>query len=332
MTKARFIFHRLNDLPRSLARVEIISGLAAEGELMALVGPPAAGKSAVGILLASSIANGRAFPGRTVQPGTVVYVAAERERETTRRLLAAGNQNAPIHISGARPALGDPADINELIKTLKNIQVNEEEPIRLIVLDTAAKCFRDLDENSARDVGRAIEGLARISEAIPTALIVLLHHTDKGGRTMRGSSALLGAVDVELTIKTDRASHRLVVTKANAVAERQVLPFRLATIGSGDGEEVISAIEKELSPEAANDQGAPPKRLPRDALTALRALESIGGAGDYERWRDAVYLAYGDRNPSTKRKAFNEARNRLEEDGAIEVVGSTVSVRSVTTA
>ncbi|TAM96011.1 MAG: AAA family ATPase, partial [Rhizobiaceae bacterium] len=165
----RFIFHRLNSLPRPPIRTEIVSGFAAAGEMIALVGPPGTGKSAIGVLLASSVAAGTPFLGRTVRRGTVVYVAAERRIEAERRLLAGGDSELPIYVSGARPALANADDVDDLINGLAAIESAAESPIRLVIFDTAAKCFRGLDENSARDVGMAVEGLTRIGEAVPTA-------------------------------------------------------------------------------------------------------------------------------------------------------------------
>lgn len=322
----RFVFYRLNDLPQPPMRREIVTGFAAEGELIALVGPPGAGKSALGVLLASCVASGATFLGRQVTRGSVVYVAAERRIESERRLLASGSIHQPIYVSGARPALANPDDVAELISSVRAITADAELPVRLIIFDTAAKCFRGLDENSARDIGLAAEGLARIGEAFPSAFLVLLHHTDKAGRGMRGSSALLGSVDLEVTIKSGGAGPRLEVTKANAVPEGQSLPFRLVPIRDADGQEVISARASEVEAAAANDSMRCGK-LPSDARTALHCLEErLKGTGDVESWRNIVYAAFGNRTGTAKRVAFNKAKKRLVDDRLINIDGNTVSV------
>lgn len=319
----RFVFYRLNDLPRPPMRREVVTGFAAEGEVIALVGPPGAGKSALGVLLASCVASGATFLGRQVKRGSVVYVAAERRMESERRLLASGSIDQPIYISGARPALANPDDVAEFISSVQAIDA--ELPVRLIIFDTAAKCFYGLDENSARDIGLATEGLARINEAFPSAFLSLLHHTDKAGRGMRGSSALLGAVDLEVTIKGGGAGPRLEVTKANAVPEGQSLPFRIVPIRAANGQEVISARASEVEATAANDSTRGGK-LSRDARTLLRCLEGMSGAGDVETWRTAVYAAFGDRTGAAKRVAFNKSKSRLIEECLIDIDGNTVSV------
>lgn len=321
----RFVFHRLNDLPRPPIRREVVTGFAAEGEVIAIVGPPGTGKSALGVLLASCVASGATFLGRQVKRGSVVYIAAERRIESERRLLASGSIEQPIYVSGARPVLANPVDVAELISSMQAIASDVEFPIRLVIFDTAAKCFLGLDENSARDIGLAVEGLARIGEAFPRAFLCLLHHTDKAGHGMRGSSALLGSVDLEVTIKSGSAVARLEVTKANAVPEGQSLPFRLVSIRAADGQEVISARASEVEAAAANESMRGGK-LPSDARTALRGLESLGGVGDVESWRKVVYTAFGGRTGTAKRVAFNKAKNRLVDDHLINIDGNTVSV------
>lgn len=322
----RFVFHRLNNLPRPPVRREVVTGLAAEGEVIALVGPPGTGKSALGVLLASCVSSGTTFLGRQVKRGSVVYIAAERRLEAERRLLAGGSIDQPIYISGARPALASSDDVGELISSVEIIGKEAEYPVRLIIFDTAAKCFRGLDENSARDIGLAAEGLARIGEAFPSAFLGLLHHTDKAGHGMRGSSALLGAVDLEATIKSGGAGPRLEVTKANAVPEGQTLPYRLVPIRTADGQEVISARASEVQSTAAANDSTRGGKLPSDARTALRCLEGMSGAGDVEGWRNVVYAAFGDRTGAAKRVAFNKAKKRLVDDRLINIDGSTVSV------
>jgi hypothetical protein len=73
---------------------------------------------------------------------------------------------------------------------------------KLIVIDTLARCFEKGDENSTQDMNAFVNGCERLRSEFPGASTLVVHHTgktlEKGGR---GSSALLGAVDIEFTAK-----------------------------------------------------------------------------------------------------------------------------------
>ena len=71
---------------------------------------------------------------------------------------------------------------------------------KLIVIDTLARCFDKGDENATKDMNAFVNGCERLRSEFPGASTLVVHHTgkslEKGGR---GSSALLGAVDIEFT-------------------------------------------------------------------------------------------------------------------------------------
>nr|WP_173009409.1 AAA family ATPase [Methylobacterium sp. P1-11] len=309
-----------------MPRSETIFGLAAAGEVVALVGAPSSGKSALATLAARALSDGSPFLGRPVLRGATIYVAAERAGEVERRLRAAAAPDAAIYVSGSRPQLAEPSSIEELVRAIMAVAEVEPLPIRLIILDTAARCFHGLDENSSRDMGFAAEGMARILDEVPTATLVVVHHMDKLGSSMRGSTALLGAVDLELTVRGSGAIRRLEVTKANAVAEGQRLPFRLTVRKAHDGLDVIAA---EAADETGRDGGSKvASRLSPDAQKALDALRDLmtGGMVTFEAWRDATKVRFGDRSPHSKRQAWSKVHRLLLDDGHVVLDGQNVSV------
>jgi hypothetical protein len=245
--------HRLDALPERPSREEVIWNLLAVGEIAALVSPAGEGKSALAQALVTCIAEGRPFLGRPVMPGPSIYVAAERGNEATRRLIAIRRKSkAPLYIASARPNLANPADVKDLATTILQVCENERSCPVLIVIDTLARCMPGLDENSARDMGLVVEGLTRLAEQVPSAAVMFVHHAGKSGNgEMRGSTALIGGVDLELRLETKGKSKRLVVSKANNVAEGQSLGFQLATVEyrehpNADPETVIAAVEAEF--------------------------------------------------------------------------------------
>ena len=170
-----------------------------------------------------------------------------------RRLIAIRRKGkVPLYFAAARPNLANLDEVEELGTSILQVCENERSCPVLIVIDTLARCMPGADENSARDMGMVIEGLTRLSEKVPSAAIMFVHHAGKGGSgDMRGSTALIGGVDLELRVETKGKSKRLVVTKANAAAEGQYLGFQLATIeyrepANADPETVIAAVEAEF--------------------------------------------------------------------------------------
>lgn len=319
-------FYRIDRLLPRVPRDEVIAGLAAGGEVVALAGPPGSGKSALAALVAACVAEGRPFLGRTVLPGAVFYIAAERAGEVERRLQAAASPDAAIYVSAARPQLAEISSIDDLIEAIRAVEVDTPRPVRLIIIDTAARCFSGLDENSSRDMGQAADGMTRVVEAFPTAVLLLLHHLDKGATAMRGSTALLGAVDLELRVQKIRGNRRVVVTKANAVAEGQDFGFRLEPRRSSDGFDVIEAVA-DGSPTRGKPSPASAK-LPPDAqnvLDALRLLDT-GNVVSFQEWRETAMDYFKDRAPGTARQAWSNASKRLIDGGYVVVEDDRVSI------
>ena len=278
--------HRLDNLPAPPVREEIVQGLFAAGEIVALVGPAGTGKSAIAQRLATCIAEGRPVLGRSVIPGPVVYLAAERWNGTARRLRAIQKKlAAPVYIARARPNLSDPADIKELADRIGVVCEHERRCPSLIIVDTLARCMPGLDENSAKDMGRVMEGLAVLSEQIPSAAIVFLHHTGKNGDT-RGSTALLGAVDLELQVHNANGLKRLEVSKANSVAEDQefffqLVPVEFRELPNSDPETVVAAVEAE--PDDRDDRLAVVDRKPSRSELILSLVEELAIDGKADR-------------------------------------------------
>lgn len=277
--------HRLDALPEPPVREEIIQGLLAAGEVGALVGPAGTGKSAIAQRLAVCVAEGRAFLGRPVIPGPVVYIAAERWAGTARRLKAIQKKiAAPVYIAKARPNLGDTGEVKELADRISRICEGERKCPSLIIFDTLARCMPGLDENSTRDMGRAMEGLAILADEVSSAAIVFIHHTGKNGDT-RGSTALLGAVDLELQVHNGNGVKRLEVTKANAVTEGQKFFVRLQPIEfrehpNADPETVIAAFEADGS---GDDRPVIPDATPSRSELILALVDELAVNGKANR-------------------------------------------------
>jgi KaiC/GvpD/RAD55 family RecA-like ATPase len=288
--------HRIDSLPERPQREEIIKGLFAASEIVALTGPAGMGKSALATLMATCVADARPFLGRPVMSGPTIYVAAERYAEATRRLIAIQRRKAPVYITRARPNLSDRGEIDGLAEAILQICDHERSCPALIIFDTLARVMPGLDENSARDCGRVIENLTTLAELVPTAAIVFVHHTGKTSGEMRGSTALLAGVDLELRVEGGNKQRRLVASKANAVPEDQVLRFRLVPVEyrerpNADPESIITA-EIDV-PDGSNSHTSPSgsARLKGRARQLLELIETSAVPGIGVEKRDLLKRA-----------------------------------------
>ncbi|OYN77474.1 helicase RepA family protein [Mycolicibacterium sphagni] len=184
----------------------LISNALDQGTVAVLYGPWGVGKTFVAIDLAACVATGRPWQGRKTKQAKVLYVAAEGAQGFDKR-LAAWEQawSYPIsddqfHVYPLPVNLMDYAEVDDLINRIHG-------EYEFVIVDTLARCIVGADENSARDMGIAVNSLDRIRRATGTVLAV--HHTGKDGHTLRGSSALEGAADTIYATSKDGAGFLL---------------------------------------------------------------------------------------------------------------------------
>ncbi|MDT3489021.1 AAA family ATPase [Stenotrophomonas maltophilia group sp. msm4] len=106
-------------------------------------------------------------------------------------------------------------------------------PLRLIVIDTLNQTAAGADENSAKDMGRYIASMKLLRNATGAAVVVV-HHSGKDlGKGMRGSSALLGAMDttVEVERASDGRSIKVAVKKQKDAERESPMRFNLEKVG-----------------------------------------------------------------------------------------------------
>lgn len=302
--------------PAAARRNWLVSGLIGCGDLVAAFGPPGGGKSALVADLSVAVASGRPWFGRAITAGSVLYVAAERRDVTDRRLVAMGGAGLPIGLAGPSADLyGDSDAVGKITATTEALSTATGARCRVIVIDTLSRAAPSFDENSTRDAARLVDRLARIAELTKAALVFVTHET-KSSADLRGSSALLGAVDLAIRV-TGKKTRTAEVVKANDSAAGERFPFEL--IPSVDGSTVT------VKPSGAA-KAPPAPTLPPDARRALDALKSLGGTADVEAFRVAFYALKPEATPDAKRRAFHDARKRLRTAGLITETENAVSV------
>lgn len=297
--------------PRSL-----VGELLALDSLAAIYGPPGACKTFLALDIALSVAARRPWQGRIVVDGPVLYVAAESASGIAQRARAWHARHGDLGAISwlTRPvALLDPHALGELLDI-----IIETVPA-LVIVDTLARCLVGADENSARDMGAAVDALDQL-RAVAGACILAVHHGGKDrSRGMRGSSAILGAVDTAIECQRTQSGVLAIVTKQKNATDGQRLHFNLDPEGD-------SAVLVEGPPSAEGADAFRPTHLMEKAsryleeATAPASLRSIlmtvTGKRDYviqavERLRSEGYV---DVEPGARGATYHRSVKPYRED------------------
>lgn len=262
----------------------LVKGIIARAELLVIYGLPKSGKTFLAMHIALCVATGILCLGCPVQPGLVIYIAAEMGARSQRRVRAwidchmgdAADGDPPFAIIPRMVNLLDELEVERLVATLESLVESRGKPV-LIVIDTLARSMVGGDENSARDMGLAVAVGDRLRDRF-NAAIALVHHSGKdAGKGARGSSALLGAADSYLYVEGDDAGNHVACLEWSRDGEAgKQYGFRLRQVELGtdaDGDQVTTCV---LQPSTVVP--AKPRQVRRDvALDALHEAISEHG-------------------------------------------------------
>ena len=224
----------------------------------------------------------------------VVYFAIERSDLVKRRLRAhrarLGLVGTPICVSSATIDLTSPDAFKKVIDTIRDAQTILGADIALVILDTFAKLIAAAggDENSAKDQGAVFANVQRVKNATGVH-VALIGHTGKDeSRGARGSNALLGDVDVMVTIGGEEIK-TATVTKANDAPEGVLFSFKsevhdFGTDEDGDPITVNIVSSEEVSPQVV---AKPEAKLSTNQRVMFRLLHEAGSTGlTTEEWSE----------------------------------------------
>jgi hypothetical protein len=276
-------FHYAGDLHRLPEATYLVKGLLFEGQLSCVYGQPGASKTFFALDVALHIALGRSWFGCDVKRGVVVYIALEGISGIRKRAEAAckhhGVKLASIPIvfaEGTADLSNDKGLPAQIADEAKRASDHFGFPIRTIVIDTLARAMNG-DENSAKDMGALIAGADAIRMATG-AHVCLVHHEGKDSdKGMRGSNALLGAVDTAIRIGRDKSNPRAFEGKITKQKEDEIGRPKRYTLDrvtlercGEDGEPLTSAVVTPLSAIEFNDERMSARE--REAVVILRRL------------------------------------------------------------
>jgi hypothetical protein len=238
----------LNEL-RNMPPVKwLVDGVITKHGFSALYGAPGVGKSFIALDIALSVAYGRAWHDRPVDGGKVLYIAGEGVGGLGKRVKAwethyGLNEDVPLQVVPKAVQFRDEADIQELIDTIDHFGGG----YRLIVIDTVARSMVGMEENSSSEIGIFVEACDRVRTHAGCALLAIHHSGKDASRGMRGSNALLGAVDTSLQVKAAGEDVLMHVEKqkdAEPVPDMQFAFEKVALIA--DDSAVIKLTEKRV--------------------------------------------------------------------------------------
>ncbi|MHC2653419.1 hypothetical protein ACVMHY_005998 [Bradyrhizobium barranii subsp. barranii] len=304
------------------AKSWLIKGILARGETSAWIAPPGAMKSALLAEAAICVGAGLDWHGyRNKGAAGVLYFAIERSDLVKRRLRAhrarLGLAGTPICVSSATIDLTHPDAFKKVIDTIRDAQTILGDDIGLVIIDTFAKLIAAAggDENSAKDQGAVFANVQRVKN-VTGVHVALIGHTGKDeSRGARGSNALLGDVDVMVTIGGDEIKS-VTVTKANDAPEGPLFSFKsdvheFGTDEDGDPITVNIVSDEDISSQSERKPAEP--KLSTNQRVMYRLLSDAGPTGlTVEAWNELAK----ENGIATKQRHY-EARMALKDKGLV---------------
>ena len=162
----------------------LVEGVIPALGISVLASQPGMGKTILAANIATAVASGSPVLDRATKPGAVMFLTAESQATTHRRLSLLGGGRLPIVIAHGEVNLLDDDAGEVLATTISDAGRMLGQPIRLVIVDALGSACRGMDENSAKDVSRAMGALVAATEATKAA-VLLLAHVAKSGATSR---------------------------------------------------------------------------------------------------------------------------------------------------
>jgi hypothetical protein len=271
----------------------VIKGLIPECSFASIYGPSGSFKSFLALDWACHIATGKDWDGHKVKQGAVLYVAGEGGFGVTQRIRAweLHHQVANLDNLARLPVPIFPADsdqIKTVLEYCQEIKANTGHAVKLIILDTLARCYGGNDENSSRDMGAFIQGCDTIKQ-LTGATVLVVHHSgknvDSGGR---GSSSLPAALDVEYRVSRDGEGEQALVltcSKMKDAEQPDTKAYDLISVHirtDSDGDDINSLCLTSVGRQPKDNEDALPKasRMSGNHEALWQAVRSRTQAGD----------------------------------------------------
>lgn len=185
------------------ARDWLIEGLFPERGIVFFGGLPKSGKTWLGLDAAISIATGQDFLGRPLKrAGTVLYLLGEDDLgDALGRIdaLLEGRGLDRVALEGRLVLCDRQLSLEDGIDKLWITQYAKETKPTLIVFDPLARFLSKVEENSASEM-RQITNWLRQLQRDSSAALLIVHHTDKDAKGLRGTGDLRALSEATLLL------------------------------------------------------------------------------------------------------------------------------------
>ena len=265
----------------------LIDGVIPREAVTQLYGDIGVGKTFVALDMALSIATGTPWLSKYhTDPGHVVYVAAEGHLGIKDRISAwlTYHDKEPSDLSNFRSLtqplpLGDPRAPGDFIKAVNGAFAGEK--IDLVVLDTQARCTAGLEENSAKEMGLAIDRIDHIKRETG-ATVLLVHHEGYQKGHARGSTSVHAALETQAALRGPTKALTLSCKKQKDSKEFDDIRISLLEVGDS----LVPVLSGKGSPahKALAEQGL--TQTQRGTLEALRHGHASGAT--HAEWRETA--------------------------------------------
>lgn len=307
--------------------VWLIQGLIEQSSVTAVTGEPGSAKSFLLIDLACHVAAGREWFGRKVERGAVLYIAAEAPESIKRRAALVrrvkfSNASLPVHIVCEPALLGDERqsalDREAVERLIDDVATEFGLPVVLVIIDTISASMGGGNENL--DGMQRVVGAANLLAARTVVAVILNHHPNATGGSLRGHSSLKGTVSHGFQIEVKDDARIVNAFKQRDAESGRLFAYRLAVYQlqrpDNFGDPSMSCVI-ESTEIPSDDEAAEETEKTRLTLAARDALTASGGVVKFADILAACRPLLTDKTELAAARAVGRALAALREAGVV---------------
>jgi len=330
LAKYGITFTAFADIERAPHKKHLVHNFLGAGELSCLFGPPGSAKSVLAGDLAAHLATGQDWFSRRVMTGGVLFIAAERPGLVKRRLAAFRmyhdiTESVPLAVVSGEIDLRNRLGADGIIACARRLEDDTGIQMQLIIADTMSRLLGGGDENSPKDVGAFINGVAHVQNATRSHFM-LVHHVPHEQNRMRGHGLALAAMDTTIRVEKTGDIRVATIEKNNDGEEGERIAFTLESFELGrDPETKEPTTAPIVRPATATTHPVTTEvKLAKNQQTMLSLLHAAGPGGlTTEQWNERAR----NEGVGVKRKAdLYDIRAALKAKGLVRQYGERWSV------
>ncbi|MCE3118707.1 helicase RepA family protein [Enterobacter sp. ASE] len=297
--------------------------------LCSIYGPSGSYKSFLAVSWACHIALGLKWAGKRVSQGSVMYIVGEGGMGMKRRVKAWESvhgvkiDNLALVNRPVFPVRRE--EVQLVVEDVHKMNAKKGKPVKLIVIDTLARCFGGNDENDAKDMGAFIEGCDTIKRETGATVLVVHHSGKDDTKGARGSSAFRAALDAEFNVRREGEGGAIILTctKMKDAEEPRATAFDLSEVEvfkDKDGDAVASLVLRDTprEPQEPDPELAGVKHLSDNHVAiwqSIRSRTSKGEPCNVSVIRDDIIALFGENG----RKGYKRWLDKMVRDNLIAV-------------